>query len=387
MKLHEYQSKQLFQDYQIPTPRGTLVESVDAACQAAEQLGGDSWVVKAQVHTRGRGPAGGVIIARGIDELKKAASDLLNRRLVTKQTGPAGQPIRRLLIEEVISLEQELYLALLVDREFDRIVVVASRFGGVDIEELALEDPGKVFTISADLVMGLQHNHARRLALKLGLNKVQEQQLAEMIYKLYRLFRNKDLALLEINPIAVTHEGQLVALDARLVVDENALFRQSFLEGFRDKEQEDEKENFAEQHGLRFVSLSGHIGCIVNGAGLAMATTDLIKIQGGEPANFLDLGGNVTEASVVEAARLITSETDIHGILVNIFGGIVSCDVVARGLIAAVDSLNLNIPIVVRFAGSMDDEGKQILQDSHYDFTIVDDLVESVNAIIEQTQS
>ena len=387
MKLHEYQSKQLFQDYQIPTPRGTLVESVDAACQAAEQLGGDRWVVKAQVHTRGRGPAGGVIIAKGIDELKRASGDLLNRRLVTKQTGPAGQPIRRLLIEEVIGLEQELYLALLIDREFDRIVVVASRFGGVDIEELALEDPGKVFTISADLVMGLQHNHARRLALKLGLNKVQEQQLAEMIYKLYRLFRNKDLALLEINPIAVTHEGHLVALDARLVVDENALFRQSFLEGFRDKEQEDEKENFAEQHGLRFVSLSGHIGCIVNGAGLAMATTDLIKIQGGEPANFLDLGGSVTEANVVEAARLITSETDIHGILVNVFGGIVSCDVVAKGLIAAVDSLNLNIPIVVRFAGSMDDEGKQILKDSHYDFTIVDGLVESVNAIIEQTQS
>ena len=386
MKLHEYQSKQLFQDYQIPTPRGILVESISAACQAAEQLGGNAWVVKAQVHTRGRGPAGGVIIARGMDELKKASGDLLDRRLVTKQTGPAGQPIRRILIEEVIGLEQELYLALLIDRSLDRIVVVASRFGGVDIEELAFRDPDKVFTIAADLVMGLQHNHARRLALKLELNHVQEQQLAEMIYKLYRLFRNKDLALLEINPIAVTQEGKLVALDARLVVDTNALFRQSFLESFRDKEQEDEKENFAEQHGLRFVSLSGHIGCIVNGAGLAMATTDLIKIQGGEPANFLDLGGSVTETSVVEAVRLITSETEIHGILVNIFGGIVACDVVARGLIAAVESMHLRIPIVVRFAGSMADEGKQILQESIHHFTIVDDLVECVNAIIEHTR-
>ena len=386
MKLHEYQSKQLFQDYQIPTPRGVLVESVDAACKAAEQLGGDTWVVKAQVHTRGRGPAGGVIIARGIEQLKHTAGDLLNRRLVTKQTGPIGQPIRRLLIEEVVGLKQELYLALLIDRSLDRIVVVVSQFGGVDIEELALKDPGKVFTIAADLVMGLQHNHARRLALKLGLNKAQELELAEMIYKLYRLFRNKDLALLEINPIAVTHEGQLVALDARLVVDENALFRQSFLESFRDTEQEDEKENFAEQHGLRFVSLSGHIGCIVNGAGLAMATTDLIKIQGGEPANFLDLGGQVSQTSVVEAVRLITSETDIHGVLVNVFGGIVSCDVVARGLIDAVEDLQLDIPIVVRFAGSMADEGKQILRQSTHQFTLVDGLVESITAIIGQTK-
>jgi succinyl-CoA synthetase beta subunit len=386
MKLHEYQSKQLFSDYRIPTPKGVLVESVEDAVEAAQQLGGQSWVVKAQVHTRGRGPAGGVSIVKGLEELKKTSGELLNRRLVTKQTGPVGQPIRRLLIEEVVPLERELYLALLVDRSLDRIVVVASGFGGVDIEELALNDPSNVFTVAADLVMGLQHSHARRLALKLGLDKRQEQELAGMIYKLYRLFRDKDLALLEINPIAVTPEGSLIALDARLVVDENALFRQSFLKSFRDEEQEDEKENFAEQHGLRFVSLSGHIGCVVNGAGLAMATTDLIKIQGGEPANFLDIAGNVTEETIVEAVRLITSETDIHGILVNIFGGLVSCEVVARGLITAIEGSNLEIPIVVRFAGNSADEGKAILAETQYRITLEDDLVRSVNAIVDQTQ-
>ncbi|MDH5547925.1 MAG: ADP-forming succinate--CoA ligase subunit beta [Gammaproteobacteria bacterium] len=386
MKLHEYQSKQLFQDYQIPTPQGSLVESTEAAVEAAQRLGGDSWVVKAQVHSRGRGPAGGVCIVRSIDELRRICEDLLNRSLITKQTGPAGQPIRRLLIEQVVDIRQELYLAMLIDRSLDRIVVVASVYGGVDIEELSIEKPESVHTVAADLVLGLLPNHARRLALKLGLDKRQETELAQIIYKLYRLFRDKDLVLLEINPIAVNHKGELVALDAKLVVDDNALHRHEYLSEIRDVEQEDERENFAEQHGLHYVSLKGNIGCIVNGAGLAMATTDLLKLHGGEPANFLDLGGRLDEDTVIEAVRLILSASNITGILVNIFGGIVQCDVVARGLVRAVAELHVELPVVVRFSGTFSEEACTLLRGSPFKFDIKDDFVESVRAIVQYTQ-
>lgn len=351
----------------------------------AEQLGGHCWVVKAQVHTRGRGRVGGIVVANSLDKVESTATELLGRRLITKQTGPNGRPIENLLIEKCIDISQELYLALLVDRSRERIVVIVSKSGGIPIEELAQKEPEKVHKITTDLVMGLQPSHCRRLAYEFGLTAEQMNQLRDIMMKLYQLFLETDLTVLEINPLAISDQGDLVAVDAKLDVDDNSLFRQTFLSEWRDYEQEDAREYQAQKIGFQYVSLKGNIGCIVNGAGLAMATTDLIKMHGAEPANFLDLGGVVEESVVQEAVHLLISDNQVKSILVNVFGGIVRCDVIASGILSAIVKYSIQLPWVMRFHGNGAEEAIAIIESSPYDIRIVSDLDEAAKTIIRTT--
>jgi succinyl-CoA synthetase beta subunit len=364
MNLHEFQAKQLFADYGIPVPDGRMIMSVHEARQAAADLGGDTWILKSQVHAGGRGKGGGVKAVKGGDELDAAVKAMLGATLVTHQTGPKGLPVDKLLVESPCNIIRELYLGALVDRGRSRLVFMASSMGGMDIEEVAATQPDKILQVTVDPVVGLQAYQCRQLAFGLGLAGDQVKQLTQTMLGLYRLFVEKDLSLVEINPLVVLDDSSLLAIDAKINIDDNALFRQKALEAMRDSTQEDPAEHKAAQFDLNYVTLDGNIGCMVNGAGLAMATMDIIKLHGGNPANFLDVGGGTTAERVAEALKLIVSDAKVQAILVNIFGGIVRCDLIAEGIIAAIKEVGVSVPVVVRLEGTNAEQGREMLQHS-----------------------
>ena len=374
MNLHEHQSKQLFRQFNIPVPDGDAAFEPEQAVAIAKQLGGDSWIVKAQVHAGGRGKAGGVKIVRSENELQQVAADFLGKKLVTHQTDSEGLPISRILVESLSDIDREIYLGALIDRSSRRIVFMASTEGGMDIEEVAATKPEKILKVQIDPIVGLQGYQTRQIAFGLGLAGDQIKQLGKIMNSLYQIFTKHDVSLIEINPLIVTQQGQLMALDAKVGIDDNALYRQKALLELRDKTQEDARELEADEHGLNYVPLDGNIGCMVNGAGLAMATMDEIKLQGGDPANFLDVGGGTTAEKVAEAFKLILSDDKVKAILVNIFGGIVRCDLIADGIIRAVKEVGVTIPVIVRLEGTNVDQGKALLAESGVDIISADDL-------------
>ena len=382
MNLHEYQAKQLFARYGIPVTRGEAAATPAQAEAAAGRLGGELWVVKAQVHAGGRGKAGGVKLARSADEVRAAAAALLGQRLVTKQTGPEGLPINQVFVEAGSQIERELYVSMLVDRAAERIAVIASAAGGMDIEEVAAETPEKIITVIVHPAAGLLPFQARQLAHGLGLNKEQVKQFVQLAGNLYRLFTECDASMVEINPLIVNDAGDLLALDAKIGIEENALFRQAELQAMRDPSQEDDMERSAAEHDLNYVSLDGNIACMVNGAGLAMATMDLIKLHGGEPANFLDVGGGATPDRVAAAFKLILSNPSVKAILVNIFGGIVRCDLIAEGIVQAVREIDVRVPVIVRLEGTNVDQGKALLSASGLAITPADDLTDAAKKAV-----
>ncbi len=382
MNLHEYQAKQLFADYNVPVLPGGAAATVEEAVTVANRLGGEGWVVKAQVHAGGRGKAGGVKVAKSLHELESFSQELLGGRLVTKQTDRTGLPINTVLIEPTCAIEQELYLSAVVDRGCKRIVFIASAAGGMDIEEVAAKQPEKVFRVAVDPVVGLMPYQCRRVGFGLGLNKAQISALSKIMEGIYRLFTEKDASLVEVNPLIVTEPGELIALDAKINVDDNALFRQKTLLAMRDPTQEDDKEVEAQQHDLNYIRLSGNIGCMVNGAGLAMATMDLIKLHGGDPANFLDVGGGTTKERVAEAFKLILSEEKVSAVLVNIFGGIVRCDLIAEGIIKAVEEVHVNVPVVVRLEGTNVEQGRELLRNSGLQIIAADALTDAAQKVV-----
>ena len=386
MNLHEYQAKILFSEYGIPVPEGKPAHSVKDALGAATGIGGKNWVVKAQVHAGGRGKAGGVRLVSGKNELEDYVKGLLGTVLVTKQSGAEGKPVNCVLVSALSSIKSELYLGMLVDRGMRRVAVMASAAGGMDIEEVAATEPGKIFTFTIDPVMGLQQYQCRALGLSLGMDSTQNKQLAKILSGLYRMFIDKDLSLVEINPLVITEDGDLEALDAKVTVDDNALYRQAELESWRDPSQEDAKENKAKVFDLNYVALDGDIACMVNGAGLAMATMDIIKLHGGEPANFLDVGGGATTERVAEAFKLIMSDAKVRAILVNIFGGIVRCDLIAEGIISAVREVGLDIPVVVRLEGTRVEEGKALLDESGLKIISADGLSDAADRVVAMSR-
>jgi len=382
MNLHEYQAKQLFSKYGVPVPEGQVVSTPAEAIAAAEFLGGDLWVIKAQVHAGGRGKAGGVKLARNATEVSEAAEAMLGQRLTTKQTGAEGLPINQVFVEAGSSIERELYLSLLVDRSRERIAIMASQDGGMDIEEVAANTPERIITVAVHPAAGLQPFQARQLGFALELDSAQMKQFAPLMQNLYRLFCESDASLIEINPLIVNTDGDLVALDAKINIEANALFRQPDLLAQRDPSQEDPMEYSAAEHDLNYVSLDGNIACMVNGAGLAMATMDLIKLHGGEPANFLDVGGGATPDRVAAAFKLILSNSAVEAILVNIFGGIVRCDDIANGIIQAVRDIDITVPVVVRLEGTNVEAGKTLLAESGLDITTADDLTDAARKVV-----
>ncbi len=382
MNLHEYQSKQLFAEYGIPVPQGVPANTPDEAVAAMESLGGDLWVVKAQVHAGGRGKAGGVKLARSADEVRQFATDMLGTQLVTHQSGPDGLPVNTVYVEAGSGIDRELYLSMLVDREVSKISFIASAAGGMDIEEVAEETPEKIITVAISSDAGLQPYQTRQLAFGLGLDKAQSRQFADLLARFYRLFQECDASLVEVNPLIVTTEGDVVALDAKINIEANALYRQSRLEELRDTSQEDPTEREAAEHDLNYVSLDGNIACMVNGAGLAMATMDLIKLHGGEPANFLDVGGGATAERVAEAFKIILSNPNVAAILVNIFGGIVRCDLIAEGIITAVREVGVKVPVVARLEGTNVEKGRKLLADSGLDIIAADDLTDAAKKAV-----
>ncbi|MCK5768793.1 ADP-forming succinate--CoA ligase subunit beta [Algiphilus sp.] len=381
MNLHEYQAKELFERYGIPVPKGKLADQPNAVRQAAKDLGGRV-VVKAQVHAGGRGKAGGVKLVDDPDAAADAAGAMLGERLVTKQTGPEGLPIGSVWVEEPSDIARELYLSALVDRGTERVVFMASPDGGMDIEEVAASTPERIRSVEVDPAAGLQPYQARQLGFFLDLNKEQVAQFTRLLDGLYRLFTELDTSLVEINPLIVTGDGSLRALDAKLNFDDNALFRHKEIAAMRDLSQEDERERIALQHDLNYVPLDGNIGCMVNGAGLAMATMDIIQLHGGAPANFLDVGGGATAERVTNAFKLITSSSDVKAILVNIFGGIVRCDLIAEGIIEAVKQVGLKVPVVARLQGTNMEKGQELLRNSGLKITPVDDLTEAAQTVV-----
>ena len=381
MNLHEYQAKRLFAEYGLPVLAGTPAITVEEAVASARAIGGQAWLVKAQVHAGGRGKAGGVKFAKSLDDVKAAAEALLGTQLVTKQSGPGGQPVNCVLIDSAAQIAHELYLSAVVDRASKRVTFMASRAGGMDIEEVAATTPEQIFTVQVDPVLGLQDYQSRRLGFALELNDAQRKQLATILKGLYRLFIDKDLSLVEINPLAILTDGSLAALDGKINVDDNALYRQSIAD-WRDASQEDEKERRAKEFDLNYVTLDGNIACMVNGAGLAMATMDIVKLSGGEPANFLDVGGGTTAERVAEAFKIICSDPNVKAILVNIFGGIVRCDLIASGIITAVKEVGVNVPVVVRLEGTNVVEGKRMLAESGLALTSAEDLGDAARKVV-----
>ncbi len=387
MKLHEYQAKALFREYGIPTPKGVLVDALDKLEQAARSLGGDEWIVKAQVHASERSQVGGVRWAHGMDELRKAGEALLGQRLHTGYGGPGGQRVDRLLLEAPVQLEQEIYFVMQVDRSLERVVCRVSQSGGSTGAERA-GDEIEIVQVEADAVLGFMPFHYRQLSLELDLSRQARRRLAELMQNAYRLFRDKDLVMLRINPLALTGAGELVALDAKLTVDDNALDRQPDLRALHDAEQVDAIERAAEEHGLHYVRLDGDIGCMVNGAGLAMATMDLLKLHGGEPANFLDVGGHVYgPEQVAKALRLILSDGQVKAVLVNIFGGIVRCDLIAQGMIEAAGGQGLRVPVVVRMQGTEAYAGLQALAASDLGFITTHKLEDAARLAVEAARA
>ncbi len=383
MNLHEYQAKQIFFQYGIPIPAGRMASSPDEAVAAARALGGSLWVVKAQVHAGGRGKAGGVKLARNLDAVREAAAAMLGRRLVTPQTGSEGLPVGKVYVECGSSIDRELYLSLVLNRETGRIAFIASAAGGMDIEEVAARSPEKIINVGIHPATGLQGYQCRQLAFGLGLSGPQIGEFARIAQPLYRLFVERDASLVEVNPLIVTKDAKLVALDAKINVDANALFRQPELAAMRDASQEDPMEREASEHDLNYVSLDGDIACMVNGAGLAMATMDLIKLHGGEPANFLDVGGGATSERVTEAFKLILSNPNVRAILVNIFGGIVRCDLIAEGIVNAVKQVGVTIPVVVRLEGTNADVARKLLAASGLAITPASDLTDAAGKVVK----
>jgi succinyl-CoA synthetase beta subunit len=386
MNLHEYQSKSLLATVGVPVPAGKPAFSVSEALAAAEELGGEDWIVKAQVHAGGRGKAGGVRPVRGRESLEQVVDQLLGARLVTAQTGAEGQPVDRLLIEAPVAIEHEYYLACLVDRSLGRVVFVASAEGGMDIEEVAARAPEKILRAVVDPVAGLQAYQCREFAFALGLQGPQVGALTRIMLAIHGLFQRHDLSLVEINPLARTADGGLLALDAKINVDDNGLFRQKQIEEWRDPTQEDAKEHKAHQFGLNYVALDGEIGCMVNGAGLAMATMDLIQLHGGRPANFLDVGGGTTSDKVAEALKIILSDDKVKAILVNIFGGIVRCDLIGEGIIAAVRDVGISLPVVVRLEGTNADRGRELLEQSGLAIVAATGLADAAAKVVAASQ-
>ena len=382
MNLHEYQSKRLFSEYGIPVPRGIPADSPKAAVKAAQELGGDLWVVKAQVHAGGRGKAGGVKLARKLEEVREHTDAMLGSTLVTRQTGPEGLPVNTVYIEQGSDIDRELYLSMLVDREVSRISFIASAAGGMDIEKVAEETPEKIFSVAVAPDAGLQDYQARQLAFGLGLDKQQMRQFGDLIKKMYKLYLECDASLIEVNPLITTKAGDIVALDGKINIDSSALFRQPRIAELRDKSQEDEAERRAAEHDLNYVSLDGNIACMVNGAGLAMATMDLIKLHGGEPANFLDVGGGATAERVAAAFKLVLSNDSVEAILVNIFGGIVRCDLIAEGILAAVREVDVSVPVVVRLEGTNVEKGRELLANSGLDIIAAEDLTDAARKVV-----
>jgi succinyl-CoA synthetase beta subunit len=383
MNIHEYQAKAVFREFGIPVPRGIPAFTVEEVEKAAHELGGPVWVVKAQIHAGGRGKAGGVKVVKSIEDVTREAKRILGSTLVTHQTGPKGKVVNRLYIEEGSAIERELYLSALVDRTTSRVAFVVSTEGGMDIEEVAHKTPEKILSFSIDPATGVMPHHGRRVAEELGLSGPLAKQAGELLSKLYTAFLAKDMSLLEINPLVVTKQGDLICLDAKVGFDDNALFRHADIMALRDITEEDEKEIEASKYELNYVALDGTIGCMVNGAGLAMATMDIIKLYGESPANFLDVGGSATKERVAAAFKIITSDPNVKGILVNIFGGIMKCDVIAEGVVAAVKDVGLRVPLVVRLEGTNVDKGKEIIATSNLNVTSANDLDDAAQKIVK----
>lgn len=387
MNLHEYQAKTLLKQYGIPTPRGQVISLAKRIPEILHEIPSEAWVVKAQVHAGGRGKAGGVKVVNNTSEAQSVASELLGKTLITYQNAPDGQPVNQVLIEETLPIDRELYLSMLVDRTLERVVVVASTEGGMDIEEVAQSHPDKILQEVCDPLTGLVDFQARNLAFQLHLSGKQISAFSKMLNGLYRLFKENDLSLLEINPLIVTTAGELYALDCKMSIDDNALYRQKYLAEQRDWSQEDSKEAVAHHAGINYIALNGNIGCMVNGAGLAMATMDLIKLHGGSPANFLDVGGGATAETVAKAFKIIVADTNVKAILVNIFGGIMRCDIIAEGIIGAVKEVGLTIPVIVRLEGTNVELGKNMLQQSGLNIISAEDLTDAAKQAVTSVKA
>ena len=387
MNIHEHQAKDVLRGYGVAVPKGGAAFSVDEAVKIANSLPGAIYVVKAQIHAGGRGKGGGVKLARSVDEVRKLATEMLGMKLITHQTGPSGKEVKRLYVEEGCDIARELYLSVVMDRGTSRIAVMASTEGGMDIEAVAEVRPEKIMTLVIDPVAGLQGHHARRLAFGLGLEGKQVGSAVKLISALYKAFVDTDASLVEINPLVVTGAGEVIALDAKMNFDDNALYRHPDIEEMRDPSEEEPAELEAAEAELNYIRLDGRIGCMVNGAGLAMATMDIIKLNGGEPANFLDVGGGATKERVTQAFKLILSDRNVEGILVNIFGGIMRCDIIAEGVVAAAREVELAKPLVVRLAGTNVEQGKQIMADSGLTIIPADDLGDAAAKIVNAVKA
>ena len=383
MDIHEYQAKELLSDFGIVIPKGGLAYSPEQAAYRAQEIGGNTWVVKAQVHSGGRGKAGGVCVCRSIEEVRSTAAGLLGRRLVTHQTGASGKLVHRLYIEAGTEIDREVYLGLVLDRRMERLAVIASAQGGMEIEELSAEKPESIIRLEVEPAVGMQAFQARELAFRLGFDRTVVSQAVTTLLGCYRAFRDLDAVMVEVNPLVVTKDGRLLALDAKMSFDENALFRRPNISELRDKSQEDPREMRATDRGLSYIGLEGNIGCIINGAGLAMATMDMVKHAGGEPANFLDIGGGASPERVSKAFRLVIEDESVEAILVNIFAGINRCDWVAEGIVKAVSEIDVKIPIVVRLSGTNVEKGKQIIKESRVPCIMADDLEDAATKAIE----
>jgi len=382
MNIHEYQAKAVLRDFGVPVPRGIPAFTVEDAVNGARQLGGPVWVVKAQIHAGGRGKAGGVKVVKSVDDVQREAQRLLGATLVTHQTGPKGKQVNRLYVEEGSAIDKEFYLSALVDRATSRVAFVVSTAGGMDIEEVAHKTPEKIVTFSVDPATGVMPHHGRRVAQALGLAGDLAKQCEDMVAKLFAAFVTKDMSLLEINPLVVTKSGQLICLDAKVGFDDNALYRHSDIVALRDLTEEDSKEIEASKFDLNYVALDGTIGCMVNGAGLDMATMDIINYHGGSAANFLDVGGGATEDAVKNAFRIILQDPGVKAVLVNIFGGIMRCDIVAGGIVKAAAEIGIKVPVVVRLEGTNVEEGKKILAESGYNLIVANDLKDAAEKVV-----
>ena len=386
MNIHEHQAKELLARYSVAIPRGGAAFSVDEAVKVANELGGPVWVVKAQIHAGGRGKGGGVKVVKSIDEVRSTAEQMLGMTLVTHQTGPQGKEVKRIYIEEGCDIARELYLSMLIDRGTSQVTVMASTEGGMDIEEVAAKTPEKIIKVAINPAIGMQAFHARQLAFGLQLEGKQVSSAVKLLRGIYDAFVGLDASLIEINPLIVATTGEVVALDAKMNFDDNALFRHKDVSELRDESEEDPIERKAAEYDLNYIKLDGTIGCMVNGAGLAMATMDIIKLYGGEPANFLDVGGGASKEQVTNAFKLILSDSKVEGFLVNIFGGIMRCDVIAEGVVTAAKEVSLNVPLVVRLEGTNVDQGKKILAESGLDIVSADDLADAAQKVATAVQ-
>ncbi len=385
MDIHEYQAKEILAKYGVPIPRGGIAYSPEQAGYRAFELGGDTWVVKAQIHSGARGKAGGVRVCKSDEQIREAAADMLGSSMVTHQTGPRGKLVQRLYIEEGMDIAQEIYLGFVLDRKSERIMIVASAQGGMEIEELSEKHPESLVKMSVDAATGMKPFHARKITYQLGMGD-HLRIMSELLLGCYEAFIDQDAEMVEINPLILTKDQQLYALDAKMSFDDNALFRRPEISELRDKSQEDQRESYAADRGLNYVGLDGDIGCIINGAGLAMATMDMIKLAGGEPANFLDIGGGASPDRVRMAFQTVLKDTNVKVVLINIFAGINRCDWIAEGIIQAFEKLNLTVPVIVRLAGTNLEQGKEILAKSGLSITVADTLADAANKVVQATR-